>query len=88
MEVQVTILTAFPGTALYRRLKAEGRLLEDGCWDRCTLFDVTFQPRRMSVDDLEQGFEYLMGALYSAEETRRRRLHYLSAMRTIRAEAV
>ncbi len=87
MEVQVTILTAFPGTALYRRLKAEGRLFQDRYWDRCTLFDVTFQPRRMSVDDLEQGFEYLMGALYSAEETRRRRLHYLSAMRTIRKEA-
>lgn len=87
MEVQVTILTAFPGTALYRRLKTEGRLLRDNDWDRCTLFDVTFQPRRMSVDDLEQGFEYLMGSLYSAEETRRRRLHYLSAMRTIRKEA-
>jgi radical SAM superfamily enzyme YgiQ (UPF0313 family) len=86
MEVQVTILTAFPGTALYRRLRAEGRLLQARGWDRCTLFDVTFQPRRMSVDDLEQGFEYLMGALYSAEETRRRRLHYLSAMRTLRKE--
>ncbi len=87
MEVQVTLLTAFPGTALYRRLKSEGRLLADGAWDRCTLFDVTFQPRRMSVEDLESGFEYLMGALYSAEETRRRRLHYLSAMRTLRKEA-
>jgi radical SAM superfamily enzyme YgiQ (UPF0313 family) len=87
MEVQMTILTAFPGTALYRRLKTEGRLLQDRYWDRCTLFDVTFQPKRMSVNDLEQGFEYLMGSLYSAEETRRRRLHYLSAMRTVRKEA-
>lgn len=87
MEVQVTILTPFPGTALYRRLRTEGRLLHDGCWDRCTLFDLTYQPRRMSVEDLEQGFEYLMGALYSAEETRRRRLHYLSAMRLVRSEA-
>jgi radical SAM superfamily enzyme YgiQ (UPF0313 family) len=87
MEVQVTILTPFPGTALYRRLKAEGRLLQDGDWDRCTLFDVTYQPRQMSVEDLEQGFEYLMGALYSAEETRQRRLHYLSAMRRLQKEA-
>ncbi|HLY10711.1 MAG TPA: radical SAM protein [Planctomycetota bacterium] len=87
MEVQVTILTAFPGTALYRRLKAEGRLFQDRFWDRCTLFDATFQPRRMSVEDLEQGFEYLMGALYSAEATRRRRLHYLSAMRPVRKDA-
>jgi radical SAM superfamily enzyme YgiQ (UPF0313 family) len=87
MEVQVTILTAFPGTALYRRLRAEGRLLQERYWDRCTLFDVTFRPRRMSVEDLEGGFEYLMGALYSAEETRGRRLHYQSTMRAIRKEA-
>ena len=87
MEVQVTILTAFPGTALCRRLRAEGRLLEEAGWDRRTLFDVTFRPRLMSVEDLEQGFEHLMGALYSAEETRRRRLLYLGAMRTIRREA-
>jgi radical SAM superfamily enzyme YgiQ (UPF0313 family) len=87
MEVQVTILTAFPGTALYRRLKAEGRLFQERYWDRCTLFDVTFRPRRMTVEDLEQGFEYLMGALYSATETRRRRLHYLEAMRALRKEA-
>jgi radical SAM superfamily enzyme YgiQ (UPF0313 family) len=87
MEVQVTILTPFPGTALYRRLKAEGRLLRDGDWDRCTLFDATFRPKRMSVEDLELGFDSLMGALYSAEETRRRRLHYLAAMRQLRKEA-
>jgi len=86
MEVQVTIQTAFPGTALYRRLKSEGRLFQDRYWDRCTLFDVTFKPKRMTVKELELGFEYLMGALYSAEETRRRRLHYLSAMRTLRKE--
>jgi len=73
MEVQVTVLTPFPGTALYRRLAAEGRLLQKVFWDRCTLFDVNFVPARMSVAQLEQGLDYLMGALYSAAETRRRR---------------
>ena len=81
LEVQVTVLTPFPGTALFHRLKAEGRLLRDRFWERCTLFDVNFVPKHMSVEDLEQGLEYLMGALYSAEETRLRQLHYVELIR-------
>src|SRR5579863_3011564 len=38
-EVQITFMTAFPGTPLYRRLKDEGRLLREGAWELCTLFD-------------------------------------------------
>jgi radical SAM superfamily enzyme YgiQ (UPF0313 family) len=81
MEVQVTVLTPFPGTALYRRLRAEGRLLRERYWDRCTLFDVNFVPKQMTVDELEKGLEYLMGALYTAQEMQRRRLLYLQTMR-------
>jgi radical SAM superfamily enzyme YgiQ (UPF0313 family) len=79
MEVQVTVLTPFPGTALYRRLRAEGRLLSERYWDRCTLFDVNYRPKGMSVDELEQGLEYLMGTLYTAAEVERRRRLYLDA---------
>ena len=88
MEVQVTVLTPFPGTALYHRLKREGRLLRERYWDRCTLFDVNHVPKRMSVDDLEKGLEYLMGSLYTAEEVQRRRLLYLQTMHRVRKEAV
>jgi len=87
VEVQVTVLTPFPGTALYRRLQAEGRLLTERFWERCTLFDVTFQPRRMSVEDLEQGLEHLMESLYSADERRRRRLRFIEIARNRRKEA-
>ena len=45
LEVQITVLTPFPGTRLYDRLLAEGRLLYPGAWDRCTLFDVNFTGR-------------------------------------------
>jgi radical SAM superfamily enzyme YgiQ (UPF0313 family) len=86
MEVQVTVLTPFPGTALYRRLRAEGRLLRESDWTRCTLFDVNFVPKRMSVETLEQGLEYLMGALYSPEATRARRRRYRERSRAAAAE--
>jgi len=87
MEVQVTVLTPFPGTALYHRLRAEGRLLRERYWERCTLFDVNFVPKKMSVEELEQGLEYLMGSLYTTAEVQRRRALYLETMRNRRVAA-
>jgi radical SAM superfamily enzyme YgiQ (UPF0313 family) len=80
-DVQVTVLTPFPGTSLHTRLKREGRLLRERYWERCTLFDVNFVPKGMSVADLEQGLEYLMGSLYTSEETARRRESFLTLAR-------
>jgi radical SAM superfamily enzyme YgiQ (UPF0313 family) len=72
-EVQVTMLTAFPGTPLYRRLKAEGRIMRDRAWELCTLFDLNIQPKNMSVGEMQAGFLRLVTKLYSAEETQSRR---------------
>ena len=72
-EVQVTILTAFPGTPLYARLKAEDRLLEPTAWEKCTLFDLNFRPKDMTVDELTDGFRKLAVRLYSEEFTKYRR---------------
>lgn len=71
-EVQYTVLTPFPGTPLYDRLRREERLLRDRYWDRCTLFDVNFRPKRMSVEELERGLRWLFRETYSAQETSRR----------------
>jgi radical SAM superfamily enzyme YgiQ (UPF0313 family) len=75
-EVQVTFMTAFPGTPLYARLAAEGRILRDQAWELCTLFDINFQPKHMSVEQLQGGFLKLAKQLYSAEETRERRAKF------------
>ncbi|GAB4193014.1 MAG: cobalamin-dependent protein [Phycisphaeraceae bacterium] len=72
-DVQVTLQTPFPGTPLYERLKREGRLLEPSAWQKCTLFDLTYQPRGMSGDELVAGFRELVSRLYSREATDRRR---------------
>ena len=80
-EVQITVLTAFPGTPLFDRLKSEGRLLQEDAWERCTLFDVNFQPTHMTVAELESGFRSLGARLYSAEFTRERRLRYRRQLR-------
>jgi radical SAM superfamily enzyme YgiQ (UPF0313 family) len=81
-EVQVTFLTAFPGTPLYARLLHEGRVLQPGAWDLCTLFDINFQPQNMSVAQLQAGFLRLVQELYSAAETQRRRRQFKQRLRT------
>jgi radical SAM superfamily enzyme YgiQ (UPF0313 family) len=84
-DVQITLLTPFPGTPLHRSLQAQGRLLKEVYWDECTLFDVTFQPRHFSPEALAQGFGELMVALYSPEATARRRARWRECRRQGRA---
>ena len=72
-EVQITLLTPFPGTALRRSLAAEGRLLPDRGWNHYTLFDPTVEPRGMSLSELTGGFRDLMTSLYAPARAERRR---------------
>ena len=80
-EVQITVLTPFPGTPVYDRLKREGRLLVEDDWDRCTLFDVNFVPQGMSPEQLEEGFLKLSQRLYSQEAVGRRRDRFHRSLR-------
>ena len=83
-EVQITVMTPFPGTPLYSRLLGEGRLLDKTGWEKCTLFDVNFQPSRMSVDDLESGLIQLASQLYTADAKAGRRDAFRDHVRTAR----
>jgi radical SAM superfamily enzyme YgiQ (UPF0313 family) len=51
------ILTPYPGTAFYERMKAEGRLLFDGCWwlhDDYRFGYAAFRPKRISPEELSE----------------------------------
>ncbi len=80
-EVQVTFQTAFPGTPLYRRLRADDRILQDRRWDLCTLFDINFRPNGMTVAELQSGFVGLVKVLYSTEETTARRRQFKTRLK-------
>ena len=72
-EVQITLLTPFPGTDLYKQLKEENRLLTENYWDRCTLFDVNFIPKNFSAEELENYFQELMTNIYSTDVVKERK---------------
>jgi radical SAM superfamily enzyme YgiQ (UPF0313 family) len=80
-EVQVTLMTPFPGTPLYKRLERENRLLEARNWKKCTLFDINFRPAKMSLRELHDGFKKLAVGLYSRDFTRWRRARFKRAIR-------
>jgi radical SAM superfamily enzyme YgiQ (UPF0313 family) len=84
-DVQITLLTPFPGTPLYERLLKEGRILQPGRWDLCTLFDVNFQPLGMTPQQLREGIYWLSQKLYSDECTQRRRAKFFQNVRRARA---
>ena len=50
-------LVPFPGTPLYQRLNAQGKLLQERWWldSEGRVGDVTFRPARMSPSQLEKG---------------------------------
>ena len=81
LEVQITVLTPFPATPLYARMKREGRLLQERYWDRCTLFDVNYQPKRMSVDELEAGLRWLFSEIYNDRQFNNRKRRYMDIMK-------
>jgi hypothetical protein len=62
-------------------LQREKRLLEPKAWEKCTLFDINFQPQKMSVDELARGFRKLAVDLYSDEFLARRRQSFHNRLR-------
>lgn len=83
-EVQLTVMTPFPGTPLYAELLATGRLLSPGDWGACTLFDVTYRPASMSVAELEAGLREAFRRVYTPEAVAARRRSFHRQVRRFR----
>lgn len=58
------ILTPYPGTVLYKRMAAAGRLLHSD-WDRYDTRHVVHRPERMTAEQLEAGYWRAYERFYS-----------------------
>lgn len=65
------VVTPFPNTPLYLRLEAEGRILTRD-WELYDAQHVVFQPRHMSVRELQEGIETAWKHAYSWTSIARR----------------
>ena len=86
-DVQITLLTPFPGTPLHARLEREGRILQAGAWHLCTLFDVNYRPTGMTPQELREGIYWLGEHLYGDEATRRRQKGFFAQVTQERSPA-
>lgn len=82
-EVQITLQTPFPATPLYVGLLKQNRIIAENAWEKCTLFDINFVPKNMTVAELGQGFKQLTAKLYSEEATSARRAHFKEQLRAV-----
>jgi radical SAM superfamily enzyme YgiQ (UPF0313 family) len=65
------VLTPFPGTPLYKRLKKEGRIITNE-WEKYNLKTLVFQPKRLEVDEIHKGISYMYDEFYSLSYTIKR----------------
>ena len=73
------ILTPYPGTPLFRQMEAEGRLLHRD-WEKYDTAHVVFQPKNMTPEELQLGYDWLYRRLFSHASIWRRRPAEMSAL--------
>jgi radical SAM superfamily enzyme YgiQ (UPF0313 family) len=76
----VGLLTALPNTQLWRRLKAEGRLLKQSLGNN-TLADLNFIPK-MDAEELLAGYRKILQTIYNPKEYFDRASAFLSQLGT------
>lgn len=74
---QLTVLTPFPGTALRDEMEAQGRLLHSR-WEKYDVGNVVFQPKQMTPQELQEGYNWSCEQVYS------RRAIWMRALRSIK----
>lgn len=62
--LQASILTPLPGTTLFAQLEKEGRII-DRDWSKYNGNNVVFKPLRITPEQLQEGFQWLLTQAYS-----------------------
>lgn len=69
--IHYTVLTPFPGTALYSQLDVEGRILTRD-WSKYDTINVVYQPKLLTPDELRDGYKYVWHETYRPRNIARR----------------
>lgn len=83
--MQTTILTPLPGTLLYKRFKAEGRLPYmdyPADWEKYSFAEVVFKPRLMEMDEFYNAVKEAWAKMYEEKTLKRKLMKTLKATRS------
>ncbi len=82
---QYHFLTPFPGTRIRKDLIEEGRLPEgDDHWDKYSCFDAVFPPKKMSLQNLEEGLINIYSHVYSKRAHYDRSRHIIDLLKELK----
>jgi radical SAM superfamily enzyme YgiQ (UPF0313 family) len=70
---QFGILTPFPGTKLFNKMRREGRMLSED-WEQYDIAHAVFKPAHMTPEELNQGRQWVEDQFYGLRSTTRRML--------------
>ena len=70
----LAILTPLPGTRLYEKMEKQGRIISRD-WSKYTVGEVVFQPKLLSVDELQEGYYWARKQLSSLSSIYKRTFH-------------
>ncbi|RLF43316.1 MAG: B12-binding domain-containing radical SAM protein [Thermoplasmata archaeon] len=73
--IEFNILTPYPGTAIYYRFEREGRILTKD-WSKYSQAHVVFKPKRMTPEELLEGYRWITRKFYSLDKVLKRILNY------------
>lgn len=77
---QLTVLTPYPGTAIRAELEAQGRIIHSD-WEKYDVGNVAFIPKRMTPEELQQGYNWACEQVYSMPAIIKRGLRSLKYMK-------
>lgn len=72
--IRVNILTPLPGTPIFRKMEAEGRILTHE-WTKYDYQHVVFQPKNMTPDELIEGTRRVINDFFNIPSVTRKTLH-------------
>jgi radical SAM superfamily enzyme YgiQ (UPF0313 family) len=78
--LQITKPTPLPGTQLWHKLSNEGRILNQDfpkAWEDYRLTKMVYKPKKMSIEDVYEGFTYLREIYYGPWQILKRTVNTL-----------
>lgn len=82
----VTVCTPYPGTPLFETARAEGRIATYD-WDKYTIFEPVIRPKRMSAEELRNGYIGLLKRIHSDESINSRIAGFKEKLKNLRRES-
>lgn len=86
VKAMIGLLHAIPGTRLYKRLQAEGRLVQESSGDNCD-GTLNFIPK-MDMQTVKEGYQFVLEYIYSPKEYYQRVREFLRDYKPVRRRRI